>query len=117
MTDVLTKRQRSYNMSMIRASRTAPELKLKPLFVALGFRYQPKLYGKPDFANFKAKIAVFVDGCFWHRCPKHYAAPKQNAKFWEDKIGNNIRRDKAVNFTLKKQGWNVVRIWEHSLKG
>jgi len=116
MTDVLTKRQRSYNMSRIKASKTKPELKLKPLLVALGFRYQPKLYGKPDFANFKTRTAIFIDGCFWHKCLEHYKKPKQHAKFWKDKINNNVKRDKLVNSMLKKFGWKVIRIWEHELK-
>lgn len=82
-----------------------------------GFSYQPKnIFGKPDFADKKNKIAVFIDGCFWHGCKKHYRAPKQNGKYWREKIRRNIERDKEVSRGLKKQGWKVVRIWEHKTK-
>ena len=117
MADVHTKEQRSYNMSMIKASRTKPELKIKKFMKILGFTYQPKnIVGKPDFANKKQKIAVFVDGCFWHKCPKCYKKPKTNTKFWNDKINKNVERDKKINIVLKKNGWKVIRLWEHSLK-
>ena len=116
MTDVLTKKQRSYNMSMIKSSKTKPELKIKKLLKILGFSYQPKIYGRPDFANRKEKIAVFIDGCFWHKCPKHFVKPKSNIKFWEEKIRKNIERDREVNRKLRKRGWKVIRIWEHKIK-
>ncbi len=117
MADVHTKEQRSYNMSKIRASETKAELKLKPFFKVLGFIYQPKnIPERPDFANKKEKIAVFVDGCFWHKCPKHYIAPEQNKEFWRNKIERNIERDKKVNRSLKKKGWKVIRIWECKLR-
>ena len=116
MVDIHNKKQRSYNMSKIKGSETKPELRLKRLLKAMGFIYQPKnIYGKPDFANKKEKIAIFVDGCFWHRCKKHYIAPKQNSEFWREKIKRNIRRDKEVNKKLKKDEWKVLRIWEHDI--
>lgn len=62
-------------------------------------------------------IAVFVDGCFWHGCPKHATQPKTNAKFWRDKIATNKARDRRVNSALRKRGWTVLRIWEHELTG
>jgi len=117
MADVHTKRQRSYNMSKIGGFGTKPELKLKKFMKLLGFSYHPKsIIGNPDFADRKNKIAVFVDGCFWHKCPKHYIAPKNNGIFWSNKIKTNTKRDKKVNFELKKEGWRVIRIWEHSLR-
>jgi DNA mismatch endonuclease (patch repair protein) len=63
----------------------------------------------------RAKLAVFVDGCFWHGCPKHATWPKQNAAFWRAKIRGNMARDRAVNRLLKKAGWRVMQIWEHAL--
>jgi len=116
MTDVLTKKQRSYCMSRIRASKTKPELKLRKIMKIMGFSYQPKIYGRPDFANKGEKIAVFIDGCFWHKCPIHYKSPKQNKTFWKRKIDLNVKRDIKTNKNLKKAGWKVIRIPEHNIK-
>lgn len=117
MADVHTKKQRSYNMSMIKSSKTQPELKIKKLMKSLGFSYQPKeILGEPDFADGKRKIAVFIDGCFWHKCPKHFVKPRSNVKFWETKIKTNVKRDKKVKEKLIKEGWRVIRVWEHDIK-
>lgn len=70
---------------------------------------------RPDFVFRQQKLAVFIDGCFWHRCPKHASAPKQNADFWSKKLAMNVLRDKATTAALKKRGWSVMRIWEHEL--
>ncbi len=114
--DVLTTAQRSYNMSRIRASNTKPELQIKADLKKRGFTYQPKgVYGRPDFVNKREGIAIFVDGCFWHGCKKHYVAPKQNSTFWKTKINRNIERDKLVTRRLKEEGWQVVRLWEHQI--
>ena len=118
MTDVLTRKQRSYNMSMIRCNNTHPERILRTkLFNAgyRGFKSKYKLLGKPDFVFPKDKIALFVDGCFWHKCPKCFKKPRTNTRFWELKINGNVKRDKKINCVLKKQGWKVVRIWEHDI--
>lgn len=69
----------------------------------------------PDFVFPKLHMAIFVDGCFWHGCPAHSSLPKTRPEFWAEKIAANKRRDKYVTFILKKQGWKVLRIWEHSL--
>ena len=103
-------------MSRIRSSGTKPELKVKSVLRALGFAYQPKMYGNPDFANKKQKIAIFIDGCFWHGCKKHFKLPEQNRKYWLLKIKGNMNRDKEISRNLKKAGWNVIRVWEHELK-
>ncbi len=116
MVDKLTKSQRSYNMSRIRSRDTSIEVKLKPLMKSLGFTYHTTIYGHPDFANKKQKIAVFVDGCFWHGCKKHYKTPKSNVTFWKTKIAANIKRDRIVNNRLKKEGWRVIRVWEHKIR-
>ncbi len=70
---------------------------------------------RPDFVFPKLKLAVFVDGCFWHGCPKHGTQPKGNAAFWRKKISGNRTRDRRVNRELRKSGWRVLRIWEHAL--
>lgn len=117
MADVLTKEQRSYNMSRIRSSKTKPELKIKKLMKKIGFGYHLKnIEGNPDFADRNRKIAVFIDGCFWHACPEHYKEPKSNATFWSKKIKQNKARDEKVNGILIKSGWQVIRLWEHDLK-
>ena len=71
---------------------------------------------RPDFVFLRPKLAVFVDGCFWHGCPKHGTQPKGNAKYWRKKISNNQIRDRTVVRTLRKSGWQVLRIWEHDLR-
>jgi DNA mismatch endonuclease (patch repair protein) len=71
---------------------------------------------RPDFIFPRLRVAVFVDGCFWHGCPKHATQPKTNAKFWRDKIAGNKSRDRRVNSALRKRGWTVVRVWEHELR-
>ncbi len=81
-----------------------------------GWRRHLPLPGKPDFAFPKQKVAVFVDGCFWHGCPKCYTRPKTNRAFWDRKREDNMARDKRVNRQLRLQGWKVIRIWQHYLK-
>lgn len=104
-------------MSKIKASNTTLEIALKNLLMAFGFTYQPKnFYGKPDFVNKKSKIIIFIDVCFWHKCPKHYIEPKSNKKYWIPKIKRNVQRRREVKNYYKKKGWKVMRIWEHSLK-
>ena len=118
MNDVHSRKQRSYNMSRIRGKDTGPELTLRKALWASGIRYRIKntLAGKPDIILVGPKVAVFVDGCFWHRCPTHYKRPKNNADFWEEKINANVLRDKRVNSELTEAGWHVVRFWEHDVK-
>lgn len=70
---------------------------------------------RPDFVFTAFKLAVFVDGCFWHGCPKHETKPKNNRAFWRRKFSANKKRDELVNRTLRSQGWRVIRIWEHEL--
>lgn len=118
MVDVLTREQRSYNMSMIRGGNTAPEIELRKLLSARGlkdYRLHYKLTGKPDIVFPKRKIVIFIDGCFWHRCPKCFKKPATNRKFWLEKIDSNVKRDKLVITELRKKGWKVLRIWEHEI--
>ena len=81
-----------------------------------GWRRHLPLPGKPDFTFKKEKVTVFVDGCFWHKCPKCYREPKTNADFWRNKIQTNVKRDRKVTNELRKAGWSVCRIWECRLK-
>jgi DNA mismatch endonuclease (patch repair protein) len=74
------------------------------------------LPGSPDFVFREQRIAVFVDGCFWHGCPKHFRVPKSNVRFWKSKIEGNRSRDFRVRSDLRRLGWRVVRIWEHSMR-
>jgi DNA mismatch endonuclease (patch repair protein) len=80
-----------------------------------GWRRNWPLFGKPDFTFPKLKLAVFVDGCFWHGCPLHAIAPKTNAAFWRKKISANRTRDRLVTRTLRTLGWRVLRLWEREL--
>jgi DNA mismatch endonuclease (patch repair protein) len=80
-----------------------------------GWRRNQPLFGKPDFVFPKQKVILFVDGCFWHGCPKHSNMPKNNRPFWKKKLTGNVERDKNVSRKLRKQEWKVVRVWEHEL--
>jgi DNA mismatch endonuclease (patch repair protein) len=119
MSDVFTKAKRSLVMSRIRGrGNKDTELRLIAIFRMhgiTGWRRLHRLHGKPDFVFLRERVAVFVDGCFWHGCPIHATWPKHNAGFWRTKILGNRRRDLAVNRHLKKAGWRVVRVWEHAL--
>ena len=119
MPDVFTKAKRSEVMSRIRGhGNKDTELALAKLLrrhVIKGWRRHQPLFGKPDFIFPKARLAVFVDGCFWHGCPKHETKPKKNRMFWHLKLSANKARDRLVNQTLRGSGWRVLRIWEHDL--
>jgi len=119
MTDVLTPKQRTYNMSQIRGKNTRPEVKLRKLLWSegvRGYRIHYNLPGKPDIVFTKKKIAIFMDGCFWHKCPVCFQEPETRKEFWMKKIQSNIDRDKKVDKQLKDDGWTVIRIWEHEIK-
>ena len=120
MADIWTKQKRSEVMSLIRGKgNKQTEQVLRTLLKQnkiTGWRRHLPLPGKPDFAFPKQKVAVFVDGCFWHGCPKCYTRPKTNRKFWDKKRADNMARDKRVNRQLRRQGWKVIRIWQHSLR-
>lgn len=120
MSDVFSKDKRSEIMSRVRGSgNLATEQKLIKLFrqnSITGWRRNYPLFGKPDFVFPKKRVAVFVDGEFWHGHPTLGQIPKTNKKFWSEKIARNRKRDRLVNRTLKEKGWVVVRIWQHQLK-
>ncbi len=81
-----------------------------------GWRRHVNLPGKPDFVFRKQRLAVFVDGCFWHNCPEHGHIPKSNRKYWRKKLERNQERDKATNRESRRNGWRVLRLWEHAAK-
>ncbi|MGB0581577.1 MAG: very short patch repair endonuclease [Limisphaerales bacterium] len=95
------------------------EMRMVAIFRELGitgWRRHQKLPGKPDFVFRKSKVAVFVDGCFWHGCPRCYQAPQTRSEFWRNKVETNQRRDRRVSRQLRDMGWSVHRFWECRLK-
>ncbi len=119
MSDVFSKKKRSEVMSKIRA-RGNKETELAMVSILrtchiTGWRRNLSLFGKPDFAFRQERLIVFVDGCFWHGCPKHANMPRNNRSFWTRKLNANKHRDRVVTRHLKKSGWHVLRIWEHEL--
>ena len=105
-------------MSRIKSKDTQIEGKLRKYLWHNGirsYRIKNNTFGKPDFIFKKHKIAVFIDGCFWHKCPEHYVEPKSNESFWLPKIDKNVQRDEKVNKKLKDEGWKVIRFWEHEI--
>ena len=119
MPDIFTKAKRSAVMSKIRGrGNKDTELALMKLFRRhhiTGWRRHQKVFGKPDFIFKQVRLALFVDGCFWHGCPKHCKIPAGNRAFWKKKFAANKARDGRVNRELRRLGWRIIRIWEHDL--
>ncbi len=119
MADIFTKAKRSALMAAIRGKgNKATELRMIAIFRAhgiTGWRRGVALFGKPDFVFRAERVAVFVDGCFWHACPRHGTKPAGNRAFWKKKFARNVERDREVTRTLRKAGWKVLRVWEHAL--
>ncbi|MFI0485632.1 very short patch repair endonuclease [Actinomadura sp. 9N215] len=112
---------RSRNMRANRRSDTKPEIALRRALHARGYRYRKDLRldlpegarVRPDIVFTARKVAVFVDGCFWHVCPEHGREPTSNEWYWTPKLRRNVERDRAADAALKAAGWRVVRLWEH----
>lgn len=106
-------------MAAVRSRGNAStELRLISLLKAArikGWRRGSLLPGRPDFVFPTQRVAIFVDGCFWHCCPKHKSLPATGRSAWEAKLAANQKRDRIVSRTLRVRGWNVIRIWEHDL--
>jgi DNA mismatch endonuclease (patch repair protein) len=106
-------------MSRQRTRDTGPELAVRQRLHALGYRYRvdhrplPDLRARGDLVFTRARVVVFVDGCFWHRCPQHATSPRHNGAWWQAKLDANVARDRATDRRLADAGWRVVRIWEH----
>lgn len=117
MTDVFSKEKRSEIMSKVRSENTTPERLILERIDCRFLRYRPSgILGKPDFANKKRHIAIFIDGCFWHGCPDCYRTPKSNREYWVPKVERNKSRDEFVNDELSKKMWIVLRFWECKVK-
>jgi len=118
-TDVFSKTKRSEVMSLIRSrGNKATELRLIEIFREYGitgWRRNQTLLGKPDFVFRSERVVIFVDGCFWHGCPKCYKRPVSNQEFWDAKFAANRKRDRYVNRELRSLEWHVVRVWQHQL--
>ena len=119
MADVFSSAKRSEIMAHIRGrDNKSTELALIEFLQRhslVGWRRHACLFGNPDFVFSKQRVAVFVDGCFWHSCPKHLTHPASNRSFWTAKLARNKARDRLVTQTLKRRSWRVLRIWQHEL--
>lgn len=119
MADVFSARKRSAIMARVRGrGNERTELALLSILrrhKITGWRRHQPVFGKPDFVFPTFKLAIFVDGCFWHGCPRHATQPATNRAFWKKKLFRNKARDLIVNQTLPQRGWIVLRIWQHEL--
>lgn len=117
--DTFSAQKRSWIMAQVKS--TGNRSTEKNLIAVLreyrlsGWRRHYPIFGKPDFAFPREKVAVFVDGCFWHGHPRKCRVPQSNREYWLKKIGRNVARDRLVTRTLKDKGWKVIRIWEDSV--
>ena len=116
--DKLTKEKRSEVMSRIRSKGTKPEMAVHSILNGQKIRHKmwPKMEGNPDILLTDSKVVIFVNGCFWHGCKKHFKLPKTNTKFWREKIKRNIKRQRESISELKKLGYKSMIIWEHDLR-
>jgi len=102
-----------------RGRDTGPELRLRSALHRRGLRFRvnrrvtDSLRGSVDIVFRTARVAVFVDGCFWHKCPSHGTVPKANQDWWTEKLAGNVARDRRTDAALAAEGWTVVRVWEH----
>ena len=104
-----------------RRAHTKPEMRVRRALHAAGMRFRvdlpirvDSLTVRPDIVFTRKRLAIFVDGCFWHGCPVHFRLPSTNAPYWQGKIERNMLRDKRVNAALADGGWRVIRLWEHT---
>lgn len=121
MTDKLSAKKRSWNMSQIRSGDTKPEILLRTLLHRLGFRFRVhhrKLPGRPDIVLPRYKTVIFVHGCFWHQHPECVEAtrPKSNTEYWKKKLEGNVSRDRQNRSALIELGWRFLRVWECELE-
>ena len=116
--DNLSKKKRSYIMSQIRGKWTRQEIRLHNYLKGRKIRHEmhPKLAGNPDIILKDKKIAIFLDGCFWHGCQKCYQKPSSNVVYWKNKISTNKKNSRLANSRLRRDGWKVLRLWEHEIK-
>jgi len=117
MTDIFTPEKRSWVMSRIRGTNTKIDLMMKKMLTEIGrqFEMYPKMHGNPDFIIRRKKVVIFCDGDFWHGY-KYGEKKKPAKKFWRDKIELNMKRDQRVSRKLRRDGWSVLRFWEHDIE-
>jgi DNA mismatch endonuclease (patch repair protein) len=120
MTDNLSPQERHKTMKAVKGKATIPEKRLFSFLMRKGFRgwtkNDPLIFGKPDVAFKEKRIAIFIDGCFWHGCLAcNKKMPKTNSGYWLKKIDRNKKQSQLVNKTLRVDGWKLIRIWEHEL--
>lgn len=119
MADIWDQKKRSEVMAAVRPhGNKTTEIRLISILKKsgiTGWRRKQKLPGSPDFLFRRERLAIFVDGCFWHSCPIHATFPKNRAEFWREKFTRNQERDRRVDLELQRRGWKVLRIWEHEL--
>ena len=114
-TDARTRRSMQSN----KGRNTAPEMAIRRLLHSEGLRYRVntrpvlELRRTADIVFSRQKLAIFIDGCFWHGCPAHYQRPVANREYWEEKVRRNITRDVETDHALRENGWTVLRFWEH----
>lgn len=117
MADIVSKKERSRVMSLIKGKWTKQEKAFHNFLKARKIKHKmhPKIRGSPDIIILEKKIAIFLHGCFWHGCKKCYKAPESHRNFWRNKLMHNISKDKKDTAKLKKDGWKVMIIWEHQI--
>ena len=117
MTDIFTPEKRSWIMSRIRSTNTKIDLKMKKMLEENKIKSEmyPKMFGNPDFVLKNKKIIIFCDGDFWHGY-KYHEKKRPAKKFWRDKIETNMRRDRRITRKLRRDGWSVLRFWEHDIE-
>jgi DNA mismatch endonuclease (patch repair protein) len=109
----------SLRMAKVRSRDTDAEMALRRALFGQGLRFRvnrhpsPEVRSRADVVFGPSKVAVYVDGCFWHSCPKHATTPRTNRDWWEDKLRRNRDRDREVSQALTERGWKVIRVWEH----
>jgi DNA mismatch endonuclease (patch repair protein) len=106
----------SAQMQRMPRSSSGPEMLIRRELHSRGLRFRvnhPRLPGRPDIAFTAARIAVFIDGCFWHSCPDHGVLPRNNRHWWRSKLERNVERDREKDALLEKLGWTVLHVWEH----
>ena len=117
MTDIFSPEKRSWVMSRIRGTNTKIDLRMEEMLNGLKYKHEmyPKMFGNPDFVITRKKIVIFCDGDFWHG-HKYHDKKRPAKKFWKDKIERNMRRDLIVSRKLRRDGWSVLRFWEHDIE-
>ncbi len=119
MADVFTPQRRSRIMGLVRSTGNAStEQRIARLLRTeriTGWRRGSRMIGSPDFVWRNQRVALFVDGCFWHGCPRHGHTPRSHIAYWASKLARNKSRDRSVARTLRQRGWRILRIWEHEL--